>query len=82
MDEGRCLVYRGYQQLHEPVYHIFVVVIITDLESVVEKYVGCEENSSNSEEEFFASFLYPITLDTDNCRSGWQANAIQMWQWK
>jgi hypothetical protein len=61
VDEGRRLIYSGYQQLHESVHHVVVVILIADLESVVEENVGCRDNN-NSGKAFFANFLYPVPL--------------------
>jgi hypothetical protein len=39
--KGCRLVNGGHQQLHEPVHHIFILILVADLESVVEEYVSC-----------------------------------------
>ena len=48
MHEGRRFVDCGHQKLHKPVDHVLVVVVVADFEGVVEKNVGCGQESGSS----------------------------------
>lgn len=60
VNEGRRLVYSSYQQLHESVHHIVIVIIIAYLESIVEENVGCWENISGK--AFIPTLIFSGTV--------------------